>query len=438
MRRLARLVLPAAAVLAFATACGGGSSSTATTSPSSTSPSASDSSSPSPSSSTDAPARGNADLVIWTDSQQKADAVKKVADQFGQQNGISVAVQVVSTDLQTAFVTADAAGNGPDVVMGAHDWIGNLVQNGAISPLQLTAQQLNGYLPISVQAATYNGQLYGLPWDVETVALYRNTAIAPHPVSSLDQAISEGQAAVKAGKAKVAFDLPVGTTGDAYHMEPLYTSMGGYMFGTKSDGQYVPTNLGIGKSGSIAAAKKIYSLGSKGSKVLSQSVDDTNNINLFAQGKAAFMVSGPWALATVNSSKTKYAIQTLPGFAGQKPATPFMGSQVFMVAGHAKNAAFAQQFVSQAMNTPSAMLALAKSAQEPPAMKSVAAKISDPNIRLFAKAAESAAPMPSIPAMAAVWAPLGKAYAAIVAGADPTKTMEQTGQTIAKAIKSGN
>jgi arabinogalactan oligomer/maltooligosaccharide transport system substrate-binding protein len=33
-----------------------------------------------------------------------------------------------------------------------------------------------------------------------------------------------------------------------------------------------------------------------------------------------------------------------------------------------------------------------------------------------------------------VWEPLGKAYAAIVGGADPRKTMTDTGDTIAEAI----
>jgi arabinogalactan oligomer/maltooligosaccharide transport system substrate-binding protein len=36
--------------------------------------------------------------------------------------------------------------------------------------------------------------------------------------------------------------------------------------------------------------------------------------------------------------------------------------------------------------------------------------------------------------MAAVFEPLGKAYAAIVGGADPTQTMTATGQTIKDAI----
>jgi ABC-type sugar transport system ATPase subunit len=49
-----------------------------------------------------------------------------------------VNVQAISKDLQTVFVTAAQAGKGADLVMGAHDWIGNPVQNGTIDPLQLT------------------------------------------------------------------------------------------------------------------------------------------------------------------------------------------------------------------------------------------------------------------------------------------------------------
>src|SRR5664279_701665 len=129
MRKIVRTVAPALVVAVFAAACGGGGSSNAGSgSKASSKPSAS-------SSASGAPARGNADLVIWTDPL-KITAVKKVADAFGKANGITVNVQAVSSDLQTAFVTANAAGHGPDVVVGAHDWIGNLVQNGAIDPLQ--------------------------------------------------------------------------------------------------------------------------------------------------------------------------------------------------------------------------------------------------------------------------------------------------------------
>ena len=44
--------------------------------------------------------------------------------------------------------------------------------------------------------------------------------------------------------------------------------------------------------------------------------------------------------------------------------------------------------------------------------------------------------MPAIPQMQSVFEPLGKAYAAIVSGADPVATMQATGQTIKDTIAS--
>ncbi len=141
MLKLARTIGPAILALVLVAGCGsddGGDDPGATDEETSAAPSDDESS-------TAAPERdANADLVIWTDSL-KLEAVQAVADQFAEANGISVAVQAVSTDLQTNFVTANAAKNGPDVVVGAHDWIGNLVQNGAIVPLQLSADDLSGY-----------------------------------------------------------------------------------------------------------------------------------------------------------------------------------------------------------------------------------------------------------------------------------------------------
>ncbi len=174
--------LVAMAGVAILAACGGGSSTSSATgaasdtAAASASASASESASaPAPSSSSSAlPQRGDADLVVWTD-QLKAPAVQKAAEKFAADNGIKVAVQVIATDLQANLVTANAAGNGPDVFTGAHDWIGNLVQNGSIEPLQISADKLSGYEDVAIKAETYNGKLYALPYGIEALAFYRNT-----------------------------------------------------------------------------------------------------------------------------------------------------------------------------------------------------------------------------------------------------------------------
>ena len=87
---------------------------------------------------TGAPVRdASVDLVIWSDAD-RATILKKYADQFGQEQGIKVQIQV-STDVRKDFKAATDAGKGPDVIVGAHDWLGELVQNGAVEPVNLSA-----------------------------------------------------------------------------------------------------------------------------------------------------------------------------------------------------------------------------------------------------------------------------------------------------------
>ncbi|PKH39621.1 arabinogalactan oligomer / maltooligosaccharide transport system substrate-binding protein [Nocardioides alpinus] len=424
MRRFARTFGPAAALMLVMTAaaCGGGSGSESesTDAESTTTPS-----------SDAGGGGGDADLLVWTDSL-KIDAVTEVAETFGEANGITVKVQAISEDLQGSFVTADAAGNGPDVVVGAHDWMGNLVQNGAIDPLNLTPEELSGYSEKAVQATTYDGKLYGVPYGIEALALYRNTEVVPDEPATMDDAIAAGTAAVKSGKVESALNLPVGELGDAYHMEPILTSFGGYIFAYDDATGYDAEDVGIGKEGSVKAAEQISRLAK--AKVLRTSISSDNSIALFTSGKAAYLVSGPWALADVKDAGFDYAIQPVPGFDGQQEASPFMGAQAFMVAANGKNKDIAQEFVNNGVNNEEAMLTLFEGTQLPPAMTSVQDQVDDPDLAVFTEAANGAAPMPAIPAMASVWEPLGKAYSAIVSGKDPVSTITSAGDTINKAI----
>ena len=88
-----------------------------------------------------------------------------------------MAVQTVANDLQSNFITANQAGNGPDIVMGAHDWIGNMVQNGSIDPVSLTDTAKANYFDVALAAVTYDGQTYAAPYAVETVALFANKSL---------------------------------------------------------------------------------------------------------------------------------------------------------------------------------------------------------------------------------------------------------------------
>ena len=433
-----RSIITAAAISAamLLAACGGGGSGEEPTSEETTTEA------PADGETSEEPAvRGEGDLVIWADAG-KAPAVQEVANAYGEANGITVTVQTI-VNVRSDFITANQAGNGPDMIVGAHDWMGQLVANGSVDPLVISADQMSAYQEKAVAAATYDNQLYALPYGMESLVLYCNNEFAQGPFDTLDAAIAAGQEAVDAGSVDSALNVPVGTTGDAYHMQPMFTSAGGYIFGYEN-GVWDPTDLGIATDGGIAAAEKIASLGESGSGVLSTAIDGTNSIALFNEGKAACLISGPWALNDVRTAlgDDGYTIQAIPGFEGMDPAEPFLGVNQFYVASNGANKTFAQDFITSTaaggLNTPEAMQTLYEISAQPPAMTEIAdqAKADDADMAAFLDAATAAQPMPAIPAMDAVWGPLGQAYSSIVGGADPAETMTTTSDAIAETIAS--
>jgi arabinogalactan oligomer/maltooligosaccharide transport system substrate-binding protein len=375
-------------------------------------------------------------LVIWADDKRAA-ALKPFAEQFGKENGVTVDVQAVSKDLQTNFVTASQAGNAPDVVVGAHDWIGNLVQNGAIDPVQLSAAQKAGFSELAMKGVTFNDQVYGVPYAIENIALIRNTTLAPDAPKTIEDLVAAGKKLKADGKVSEIMSLQVGQNGDAYHAYPLYTSAGGYLFGAKPNGDYDAKDLGVTKPESQAAFAKIAALGEKGEGALKRSIGGENAISTFTGGKAAFLVSGPWALTDIKKAGLKYDITPVPGFAGGKPAQPFVGVQAFYVASKGKNKAVAQEFVANYVTKTDLAKALYDAEPRPPALTAAldAVKATDPDAQKFLDAGKNGAILPAIPEMAAIWDPFGKAESAIIGGADVPSTWQAASKAISEKIK---
>jgi arabinogalactan oligomer/maltooligosaccharide transport system substrate-binding protein len=376
-----------------------------------------------------------ATLTIWADDQRAA-ALKPFGEQFGKANHVDVQIQAVSKDLQTSFVTAAQSGKGPDIVVGAHDWIGNLVQNGTIDPIQLSDSQKSGFADVAMKAVTFNGQVYGVPYAIENLALIRNTDLAPTAPASIEDLVAAGKALKDAGSVTNIMSLQVGQNGDAYHVYPLFASAGGYLFGTKANGDYDPADLGVGKPASVEAFKKIAALGEKGSGALTRSVNSDNAIPTFTGGKTPFLISGPWAVADIKKAGIKYDITPVPAFAGGKAAQPFVGVQAFYVASKGRSKALADEFITNYLTKPELQVALYQANPRPPALNAALdqVKATDPDLAKWLAAGKGGAVLPAIPAMAAVWDPFGKAESAIIGGADVATTLAGASKTISDAI----
>jgi arabinogalactan oligomer/maltooligosaccharide transport system substrate-binding protein len=328
-------------------------------------------------------------------------------------------------------------GKGPDVIVGAHDWLGELVQNNTVAPVNLSAAVAAKFAPSAIGATKFNGQSYGVPYAVENIGLVRNTALAPTAPTSMEQLVANGQALVKAGKATNILIQEVGKTGNAYYTYPYLKAFDGGIFATKGNGDYDATKVIVNSAGSLKAAAELQKLGA--AKVLSTNVSGDNADALFDAGKAPFYITGPWAIDKAKKANIKYAISPLPTIAG-KPMQPFLGVQMFYVSAKAKNAAFAQEFVTNYVPRKDVQLALFEAGNRPPALTEaydeVAAKNAD--VKAWFEAGKGGQPMPNIPAMNSVWGPLGQAPADVIAGkAQPKARFDAAQKEIVANIAKG-
>ncbi|AKT50279.1 sugar ABC transporter substrate-binding protein [Arsenicicoccus sp. oral taxon 190] len=443
-------VVGAAALLM--TACGGGSSTTTTTSATtsagssgssgSSSAAASDTSTaaaPATSTSTGAPVRdANADLVIWCDSTH-GPALKKIADKFAADQGMKVVVQTTpDTETRQQFGDATKVGKGPDIVVGAHDWLGEFVQNGVVAPVPLDAAIAAKFQPSTVAAVKFNGQNYGIPYAVENLGLVYNKDMVPTPPKTLDELVKQGQDLVKAGKAKQVLALNVSKKGNPYMAYPFFSAFGGGVFGQKANGDYNKDEVIVNNAGSVKAGELLAKLGKD--KVISTNVDDTNVDQLFGSKAAPFLVGGPWSIPPAKKAGVNYGIAPLPTVEGGGRMTPFLGVQMFFLSSKAKNTQIAQEFLTNYATTSEAQEALFAEGQRPPALKEAYDKVSasNPDMKAWFEAGQGGKPMPNIPAMNAVWGPWGQAEADIVSGAaQPKARLDAAAKEIQAAIAKG-
>jgi maltose-binding protein MalE len=384
------------------------------TEPMGTEPVATDAPAPAEEPTPTAPPRGDADLVIWTDDTRRP-VVEAIAQPFADENGIVVAVQELEFgQIRDQLTIAAPTGEGPDIVIGAHDWLGELVANGVVEPLDLSGVA-DGFNPVAVQAFTYDGQTYGLPYAVENIALVRNTDLVPDAPATFEemmQIATDFEAEHADDPTALGLALQIGPEGDAYHLQPFLSAFGGYIFGQNEDGTYNPDDLGIDSEGGLAAATWLQEQGEAG--LLSPDVTYDVMISSFGGGNAPFAVTGPWALTQADNgfqaTGVPYAVSAIPAVEGGEAPAVFVGVQGFMISSFSENKDLATSFVLDYMSQEASQLAMFEAGGRPPALTSAYEQVaSDPDIAGFGEAASNGIPLPAIPEMSAVWSSLGLA-----------------------------
>ncbi len=362
----------------------------------------------------EAPA-GDGTLTIWVD-ETRNQAVADAAASFESETGTTVEiVEKNYDDIRNDFLAQVPTGEGPDITVGAHDWLGELTVNGVVAPLELEDKAAE-FEDVALEAFTYEGQVYALPYAIENIALYRNTALTDVVPETFDEMITAGQDA----DVEYPFLMQISEEGDPYTMYPFQTSFGAPVFEMNDDGTYSP-ELGMGGEGGEAFAAWLGEQGENGNLNTAWEYDIV--VEAFANGESPYLVGGPWMLGEF--ADLELSIEAIPS-AGGEPANPFSGVQGFYLSAQSQNTILAAQFLTEYMATEEAQLALYEAGDRTPALISAAeVAAEDPIAAGFREVGLDANPMPSIPEMGDVWAFWGVTEAQILGGADPAGTWQE-------------
>ncbi|MDY6894868.1 MAG: maltose ABC transporter substrate-binding protein [Thermotogota bacterium] len=375
-------------------------------------------------------------LTVWS-SEKQVDFMKRIGQEFTRDTGINVDVQMVTFgDIKSKFLTAAQAGEGPDIIVGAHDWVGELALNGLLEPIPQSAIELDKFAPSGIQAFTYEGKLYGLPYAIEAVGLFYNRDYVSD--DEVPTNIDDLMALAK----EFTTDETVGfavTPNDFYQTYGFFSGYGAYVFDYDPQTGYDITDIGMNNEGAIKAGYLLKSFFDEG--IMPQGMNYNIMDSMFMDGLAAMIINGPWAVKAYLDAGINFGVLPLtkmelePG----KTMKPFVGVQGMMINSRSENKAFAMEFIINYLATAEGIYEFYIADPRLPARNDVSQIIEEQGgpvpadiVAAFTESAAGGEPMPNIPAMQSVWQPMSDALNNIING---TQTPEDALNDAVSKIK---
>lgn len=345
-------------------------------------------------------------LTIWVGADRDEDLLQAATEAFTNDLGIPVEVAVVDPDLTSKFQQAAATGDGPDIVLWAHDRFGEWANGGLINPVAPSAAWQGGVLPSAIDAVSFGGKIWGYPISVEAVHLIYNKDLIETPPAAFEDIAALN---MPEGVAPILWDY-----NNTYFTMPMLMAGGGYAF-QKVDGVYDGATTGVNNEGAIAGANVLDQLIKSG--IMPQGVDYGIMDGAMNKGEVAMVLNGPWAWPALKDSGINFGVAPIPTVNGQK-SPPFLGVQAMAINAASPNADLAVELIENYLTTDEGLAIWnANGGMGALADISAAAAQDDANVTGMLSVAEYGVPMPSNPEMGAFWAAMGPALSNITTGA---------------------
>jgi arabinogalactan oligomer/maltooligosaccharide transport system substrate-binding protein len=346
------------------------------------------------------PARA-VELTVWHAyrAEEKAAFEKACAQYQASKPGVSVTTLAVPYDAFADKITAAVPrGKGPDVFIFAQDRLGGWIEAGnTVEPLDFFLDDATRarFIPTTLQAMTYRGTVYGLPFNYKEITLIYNKKLVSAPPKTTGElvALAKKLTDKKAGRFGLAYDYA-----NYYYHAALQNAFGGRVFDEGKPVINAPENVK-----GLELLLKWIDAG-----ILPAEPSTALITSLFNEGKAAMVFNGPWFLGEI-AKEVDYGLARLPTVdeAGGKPMRPWMTVEGLYVAAPSKNKDAAFDLVKYLTDVKAATV-MALEGRQTPANKKV---YDDPRVAgdrvlsAFRAQVETSLPMPNLPEMSMVWSP---------------------------------
>jgi arabinogalactan oligomer/maltooligosaccharide transport system substrate-binding protein len=342
-------------------------------------------------------------LVVWHAYRaEEKDAFEKLVANYNTAKGGKVKVTTLAVPYDAFADKISAAvprGKGPDIFIYAQDRLGGWIEAGnTVEPIDFFIEDDTRarFIPTTLQAMTYQGTIYGLPFNYKEITMIYNKKLVTAPPKTTAElvAVAKKLTDPKAGKFGLVYSYA-----DFYYHSALMNGFGGGVFKGRTPTLNSPANI---------QSLQLLMKWVEQDKILPREPSTALVTSLFNEGKAGIVFSGPWFLGEI-SKNIDYGLALLPTIneAGGKPMTPWITVEGLYIAAPSKNKEAAYDFLKYATDVPAATI-MAIEGRQTPANKNVyndPKVANDPLLKPFRQQVDRAVPMPNLPEMTMVWSP---------------------------------
>jgi len=373
-----------------------------------------------------------AELGIWADDNADSIAVlESITKKYTEKTGIPVKITPIAMNDQIQAISLDGpAGKGPDLFY--QPGIGSLSVQGLVQPMTVSDEVKAEYTAESLEALSYDGNLYGLPFVVETYAMLYNkdlVAEAPKTIVELEKLAEEST-----DKGKDQYGFLYDAT-NFYFSWAFMGGSGGYIFKESGNGFDI-NDIGFNQEGTVKGVKLIQSWFQKG--YMPKGVNGDVVGGLFNEGKVAAVINGPWAVADHKKQLgDKLAVAPLPQMEDGSYPQSFIGVKGWMLSAFSKNAEWATDLAAFITNADSTMEWFQATGETPPNVKVLndPAITGDPLVAGFSQQIQYGKPFPNVPELSHVWDPMANALKFASEGQDVQEVLDEAVAQIQDKIK---